>query len=146
MAGYKLTRPFRGSLTEKTTRDSMPRSVDRWASLLVAAALLLLASCSDSSSDQIRSEVIYHDHAVVVSPYHRPAICCKQPKVHYMNHPIMAMLMHKCRTGQAGKVVLHQTGITGQRVALNLEAQRAGVYIVQIEGSGIRCSKRLLLH
>ncbi|QDV71057.1 hypothetical protein Poly24_47900 [Rosistilla carotiformis] len=32
--------------------------------------------------------------------------CCEKPRVVYRNHPILAMLMHKCKTGQAGQVVV----------------------------------------
>ncbi|MEZ6087026.1 MAG: hypothetical protein R3C05_03130 [Pirellulaceae bacterium] len=38
--------------------------------------------------------------------HHAPAMCCKQPHVSYRNHPILAMLMHKCKTGHATQVVI----------------------------------------
>ena len=45
----------------------------------------------------------------------------------------------------AGKVVLAERGVTSERVALRLETQKAGVYMVQVNGPGIWCSKRLML-
>lgn len=53
---------------------------------------------------------VYESYSPIVQAapmhHHRHAVCCKQPRVTYRNHPILAMLMHKCKTGHAHQVVL----------------------------------------
>lgn len=65
-------------------------------------------------------EQISHAPVVVPAPVHHHAhVCCKQPKVTYRNHPVLAMLMHKCKTGQAAKIVLEvPTGCCPAEVAV----------------------------
>lgn len=47
--------------------------------------------------------------------------CCEKPKVIYRNHPILALLLHKCKTGQAGPVVVEvPTGCCPTEVTLCL--------------------------
>ena len=53
---------------------------------------------------------VYSPVVPAVPHHHGHAICCKKPKVVYMNHPVLAMLMHKCRTGQAAKVYVQVPG------------------------------------
>lgn len=49
---------------------------------------------------------MYESYMPQPGPPHGHGTCCKQPKVSYRNHPILAMLMHQCKTGQAHQVVL----------------------------------------
>lgn len=68
-------------------------------------------------------ESTYESYAPIYSPapaaYSRGGHCCEQPRVIYRNHPILAMLMHKCKAGQAGQVVVQvPTGCCPTEVAL----------------------------
>ena len=64
-----------------------------------------------------------------VAPVHRGghAVCCKQPRVIYHNHPILALLMHKCKTGHATKVIVEvPTGCCPAEVTVCVPISCAG--------------------